>query len=351
MTLRLVLLVPFREDATRTRAAQLRQLIERFVAVFDDPSRPALVVVCEQSDDGCRFNRGQCLNAAYAIATSTFSERIDRCGTHFACHDVDMAPEAATKTAYFVEDDARDGAGFVRVLQASGCRYDAEKCFGGVTIYDVTAFERTNGYPNGFYGWGGEDHAAFLRAEEACVRVERHSGAAFDDLEKDVETVAKKLKLLDAHDARINAKEKERLLKRNAKFWREEGLNSCAFDVIEKSVLRESPALTCVQFKVELKCARPGYIKCFTCATWLPEPEYSRKAIAAVRWSEKTGTKHERSCTSCTANLPKQIETEAQKAFNQSNFEQRLTCAECATLFASRTSLFKHLKSSPCGNQ
>ena len=108
MTLRLVLLVPFREDATRTRAAQLRQLIERFVAVFDDPSRPALVVVCEQSDDGCRFNRGQCLNAAYAIATSTFSERIDRCGTHFACHDVDMAPEAATKTAYFVEDDARD---------------------------------------------------------------------------------------------------------------------------------------------------------------------------------------------------------------------------------------------------
>ena len=114
-------------------------------------------------------------------------------------------------------------AGFVRVLEASGCRYDAEKCFGGVTIYDMTAFERTNGYPNGFYGWGGEDHAAFLRAEEACVRVERHSGAAFDDLEKDVETVAKKLKLLDAHDARINAKEKERLLKRNAKFWREEG--------------------------------------------------------------------------------------------------------------------------------
>ena len=58
-------------------------------------------------------------------------------------------------------------------------------------------------------------------------------------------------------------------------------------------MLRESPALTCVQFKVELKCARPGYIKCFTCATWLPEPEYSRKAIAAVRWSEKTGTKHD----------------------------------------------------------
>ena len=220
-----------------------------------------------------------------------------------------------------------------------------------MTIYDVTAFERTNGYPNGFYGWGGEDHAAFLRAAEAGVRVERRSGAAFDDLEKDVETVAKKLSVLDAHDARINAKEKERLLKRNAKFWREDGLNSCAFDVVEKSVLRESPALTCVQFKVELKCARPGYIKCFTCATWLPEPEYSGKALAAVRWSEKTGTKHERSCTSCTANLPKQIETEAQKAFNQSNFEQRLTCAECATLFASRTSLFKHLKSSPCGNQ
>ena len=180
------------------RDANARRAIARDSSSASSPSsttrsRPALVVVCEQSDDGCRFNRGQCLNAAYAIATSTFSERIDRCGTHFACHDVDMAPEAATKTAYFVEDDARDGAGFVRVLEASGCRYDAEKCFGGVTIYDVTAFERTNGYPNGFYGWGGEDHAAFLRAAEAGVRVERRSGAAFDDLEKDVETVAKKL--------------------------------------------------------------------------------------------------------------------------------------------------------------
>ena len=232
-------------------------------------------------------------------------------------------------------------AGWLRVLVATHNNNTVEAYPAGVTKDEVSfvlnQFVDAVVGEHGLHavpravGIGGEDHAAFLRAEEACVRVERHSGAAFDDLEKDVETVAKKLSVLDAHDARINAKEKERLLKRNAKFWREDGLNSCAFDVVEKSVLRESPALTCVQFKVEMKCARPGYIKCFTCATWLPEPEYSGKALAAVRWSEKTGTKHERSCTSCTANLPKQIETEAQKAFNAyiRYRDRNLPCVSC----------------------
>lgn len=67
-------------------------------------------------------------------------------------------------------------------------------------IYDVMVFECMNGYLNGFYGWGGEDYVVFLWVAEAGVRVERRSGVAFDDLEKDVEMVVKKLFVFDVYD-------------------------------------------------------------------------------------------------------------------------------------------------------
>lgn len=35
---------------------------------------------------------------------------------YFVCYDVDMVFEVVMKMVYFVEDDARDGVGFVRVL-------------------------------------------------------------------------------------------------------------------------------------------------------------------------------------------------------------------------------------------
>ena len=59
------------------------------------------------------------------------------------------------------------------MLEAGGCRYDADGCFGGVTVYDERGFIATNGYPNGFWGWGGEDNAQFLRCVCARLRLER----------------------------------------------------------------------------------------------------------------------------------------------------------------------------------
>ena len=61
---RLAILVPFREDEDGTRGPQLDALLRRIRSVFRGVA-PVVMCVATQSDDGRRFNRGQCLNAAF----------------------------------------------------------------------------------------------------------------------------------------------------------------------------------------------------------------------------------------------------------------------------------------------
>ena len=105
-------------------------------------------------------------------------------------------------------------------------------------MYNLAGYLITNGYPNGFWGWGGEDNAQFLRCVACRLTLERVSGCDFDDLEEGVDTVDEKLRRLDAMGARCGSKDKRRLLKENARDggWRRDGLNSSAFQVVSQVV-------------------------------------------------------------------------------------------------------------------
>ena len=107
-------------------------------------------------------------------------------------------------------------------------------------MYDERGFIATNGYPNGFWGWGGEDNAQFLRCVAARLRLQRVSGCDFEDLERGMETVDAKLAALDERRARCPAKEKRRLLRRNAAGdgWRRDGLVDSRYDIVEERALR-----------------------------------------------------------------------------------------------------------------
>jgi hypothetical protein len=45
-------------------------------------------------------------------------------------------------------------------------------------VYNLAGYETTNGYPNGFWGWGGEDNAQFLRCVARRLTLERVAGRA-----------------------------------------------------------------------------------------------------------------------------------------------------------------------------
>ena len=356
-TVRLVVIVPFREDGSG-RESQLRALLARLNAMFLPGE--CLVVVAEQSDDGRKFNRGQLLNAAFAHVRETHgSDTLDAHTTLYCFHDCDMLPDKSLAPHYLrgppvttraagtspadekiLSENADASAlvvrGFVRVLCADGGRYDADACFGGVTIYDKVGFEATNGYPNGFWGWGGEDNAQFLRCARAGLALERVRGCPFDDLEG-VETVTEKLARLDAAQARCASKEKKRLLRENARAWENDGLKSVAYDATTGATgadvetkandSENPPSLRLSRFAFRLRAAIKDEVVCFECGerkgpAGFASNQHKRAMFYAARDSknrslpfeknEKTGTENDGSTPSnenVRANVPSERQT------------------------------------------
>ena len=321
---RLAVLVPFREDEDGTRGPQLTRLLRRLRDVFRGVA-PVAVCVAEQTSDGRRFNRGQALNAAFLHLRRTRPSWWDA-RTLWCFHDCDMLPDPSLAAHYLRRDDddayGRNGqndddesprerndrrrrrGGFVRVLEAGGCRYDADGCFGGVTVYDERGFIATNGYPNGFWGWGGEDNAQFLRCVAARLRLERVSRCDFEDLERGTETVDAKLAALDERRARCPAKEKRRLLRRNAAGdgWRRDGLVDSRYEIIEERALRirddiyddatATDDFRGVRVVVKLLAGIEDELVCVQCGVSKgPNGFAVHQYRSAAFWAKKTGQK------------------------------------------------------------
>src|SRR5262249_3312148 len=88
-----------------------------------------------------------------------------RASVDYVCfHDVDYLPVWADYS--WSERPAR------LIWHGLVLREDSERFFGGVVLFDRAAFERVNGYPNAYWGWGCED----LELGQRC----RMAGFGFD---------------------------------------------------------------------------------------------------------------------------------------------------------------------------
>lgn len=162
-------IVPYRDAPDQGRAAQLA----RFVADVGPRVLAAggEVIVVEQSADGRRFNRGRLLNLGARLAARRGAGAI-------VLHDVDLLPDPAVFALY-----GRPQAGPVH-LAARWPKYaHLDLFFGGVTGFTVEQFARVNGYPNDFWGWGGEDEELYHRLVDAGLPVTRPTAGAFVELE------------------------------------------------------------------------------------------------------------------------------------------------------------------------
>ena len=430
---RLAVLVPFREDEDGTRGPQLDALLRRLRLVFRGVA-PVVMCVATQSHDGRRFNRGQCLNAAFLHLRRTRPGWWDA-RTLWCFHDCDMLPREddsvlaahylrAGVTEHDTEHDENGdenatsadesiiksgGKGFVRVLEAGGCRYDADGCFGGVTVYDERGFVHTNGYPNGFWGWGGEDNAQFLRCVCARLRLERIPGCSFEDLER-LDTVEEKLAVLDTRRARCPAKDKRRLLRVNAHKdgWRRDGLVDLKYETIEESALFfgddddvsnddvDDLGVRGVRVVVKLLSGIDDELVCVQCGVSKGPGGFAvHQYRSAMFWAKRTGggvstnaaasgdgssgdpachwddergvrdtpaipsggvsfsgggNKRGARCLACVAGDPRVVKDRAAEEANATD-ATRVVCAICDARFAARNALFKHLRESGHGEQ
>ncbi|KAA0175738.1 hypothetical protein FNF27_02824 [Cafeteria roenbergensis] len=177
------IVVPFRGQTQQNRAQQL----ERFAAQFPDwfaTLRPAPrrwhVVVVEQTEDGFKFNRGKLLNIGFDLvskdrgpdgggfgssgpaAETTRPEGGARKDAFdiVVMHDVDLIPTHPG----FADLYLRPRPGPVPIAKVWE-KYRYPNYIGGITGFSAPLFRKINGYPNNFWGWGGEDDDLRRRLE------------------------------------------------------------------------------------------------------------------------------------------------------------------------------------------
>jgi hypothetical protein len=138
------IIVPFRDEhVEQQRAAQLAQFLPYMQSFLPQ----AHVFVIEQSRDGKLFNRGKLLNIGFKIATANTEFKV------FAFHDVDLIPESSSLKRFYTESPP---AGTAIHIAACWKRYQGEQYFGGAVAFNREDYQKINGFPNEYWGWGGE---------------------------------------------------------------------------------------------------------------------------------------------------------------------------------------------------
>ena len=232
--------------ARADRARQLRQFLVYMRGAFlphlnaqlpaGEPRVDFRFFVVEQSADGRKFNRGKLLNAGFAAAAKYGAP------DWYLFHDVDLLPSLQLHALYARAPDA----GPVHIGKLFG-RYNSNPhYFGGVVAMSETHFRATNGYPNTFFGWGGEDESQLQRLRACGLYsaardpVQDYLARAADPADpwlldqEDMPTFDRKKRELDATRQRCDCKYELKDRDAAANLWLLDGLQSLVY-VVEDS--------------------------------------------------------------------------------------------------------------------
>jgi hypothetical protein len=162
------IIIPFRDNAEQERGAQLTKFVSHMKRYHPDWN----VLVIEQSDDGKKFNRGALLNIGSRIAATHNLEYV-------IFHDVDLIPLSVLVPYYTAIPDKP-----IHIAKVWTTKYDSPDFLGGVLSMSLADIKRINGFPNTFFGWGGEDDALRnrIKAKKLDVYQPTLRGQGFKEL-------------------------------------------------------------------------------------------------------------------------------------------------------------------------
>lgn len=208
------------------------------------------IYIVEQTDDGRKFNRGKLLNIGFDLARKGTCRSNSGAGGQgrkphdvFIFHDVDLLPNDALGPEY--GQFPRRPLHIARVWD----RYSNNpKYFGGVVSFSAEDMAKINGYPNTFWGWGGEDDEMQSRCEkagikwdspdEAVVRKRASAGGRAGgrvELIRDLENMdlQEKLSFL-RKNRKWKCMVKWEAMEEHAKTWKTNGLKNLSYKVMRK---------------------------------------------------------------------------------------------------------------------
>jgi len=212
------IIIPFRDlEKEQKRSEQLRKLVNYMSNYLNNKNYKIFVI--EQSDDGRKFNRGQLLNIGFQYAEKEGYN-------NFIFHDVDLLPSEELKE-FYIKPPTNKPVHIAAVWD----RYNQNpNYFGGIVSFNDIMFNTINGYPNNFWGWGGEDDELYKRTKKFYNIYKPQKGKITD-----LEDLSLQEKLEYLKENELKFMEKREALAEHEKTWKSNGLNSLNFKKMSDS--------------------------------------------------------------------------------------------------------------------
>jgi hypothetical protein len=223
--LKIAIIVPYRDlHPAQKRAEHLKKFIaymgpfmEKAINQFSSNSSFHIFIV-EQSPKH-KFNRGALLNVGFVEASKQGYDV-------FIFHDVDLLPGDAIAPYYVKKPEIP--------IHIARCwkRYNGKEYLGGIISISGKNFTDLNGYPNNYWGWGGEDDELRRRVNELNLEIEspKEEDCEITDLEE--MNLDEKLQLLRENQTWKNMKKNE-LKEDHSSTWKTNGIDSVEGEYVD----------------------------------------------------------------------------------------------------------------------
>ena len=144
---RSAIIVPYRDTIDKVRSEQMKVFLEHYHNFLPNVK----IYIVEQSDFKKKFNRGKLLNIGYKLAKKDGAQI-------YITHDIDLiSPKEMAPLYNLIPDHPVHIGGLWRE------KYPFEDFFGGIVSYNSNDYQKSNGFPNNFWGWAGEDDSQYNR--------------------------------------------------------------------------------------------------------------------------------------------------------------------------------------------
>ncbi|XP_033858359.3 beta-1,4-galactosyltransferase 3 [Acipenser ruthenus] len=205
------LIVPY-----RNRPAHLRTLLYHIHPFLQRQQLHYRVYIVHQAGNST-FNRAKLLNVGVREAL-----RDEDWGCLFL-HDVDLLPEN-DRNRYVC--DPRNPKHVSVAMDKFGYRLPYPQYFGGVSALTPDQYLKMNGFPNQYWGWGGEDDDIATRVRLCGMKITRPPISVGH------------YKMIKHRADRGNEQNPHRfdLLMRTRRSWHSDGLNSLTYDLLSREL-------------------------------------------------------------------------------------------------------------------
>lgn len=225
--LKIAIIVPYRDlHPAQNRAEHLKKFIaymgpfmEKAVNQFSNNSTFHIFIV-EQSPEH-KFNRGILLNIGFIEAKKQGYNVL-------IFHDVDLLPGDVI-SPYYVKYPENP-------IHIARCwdRYKGEEYLGGIISISEKNYTDLNGYPNNYWGWGGEDDELRRRVTDINLQIENPKEDECEITDLEAMNLQEKLQVLRENEDWKNMKKRE-LKAQHSSTWKTNGLNSIEGKYVEAS--------------------------------------------------------------------------------------------------------------------